>query len=215
MAVKKFSPARRVLSEIITINSGSHRERFLADRDELVREHLYLVLPIANRIKEHLPPSFDVDDLIASGNLALLHLATRYRPREHGGAPFSAFARPRIRGAIFDSIRRRMWEENTRSSMDDAPEPVDRSIEITIAIDQRRMRERLAEAVTRLPARQRAVIAAYYTERLPPLRDPGTNLFIKGRRMATVGAALGLPEWHVEREHADAIAELRRRLKAA
>lgn len=201
----------------VSIDFGGHRERFLAARDRLVEEHLNLVRPIAESIFRRIPPSFDLDDLIAAGNLELLHLATRYRPREHGGAPFSAFARPRIRGAIFDSIRRRKWDEATRPSIDGVPEPsIDLSIEINTAIDERRLREKLADAVERLPACQRQVIEAYYAEKLPPARDRSSGQYIANRRVtATVGAALNLPEWRVEREHADAIAELRRRLKAS
>jgi RNA polymerase sigma factor (sigma-70 family) len=224
IVLKLRSPVLKLRSPavpVVSIDSGGHRERFLAARDELVREHLHLVPPIAGRIRSSLPPSFDVEDLIAAGNLALLHCATRYRPLEHGGVPFSAFARPRIRGAMFDSIRRHQWEENTRPlrgvSLGERLPPLDTSIEIDTAIDQRRLSARLAKEIMRLPARQRDVIAAYYAESLPPLRDPTTNRFIDKNRglSATVGAALGLPEWRVDREHADAIAELRRRLRAA
>lgn len=200
---------------VVSIDSGGHRDRVLARRDELVKENLSLVPPIARRIALALPPCFDVDDLVAVGNLALIHAATRYRPLEHGGAPFSAFARPRIKGEILNSVTRRNWEESTRPPIDDAPEPIEPAC-IEIDTDRRLLRERVAEAIGRLPAHQKAVIAAYYAETLPRARERLTRKFLPGSdHLVTVGSALGLPEWEVIRQHADAIAELRRRLKAA
>ena len=191
------------------IDSGGHRARVLARRDALVEAHLSLVPPIAQRISLRLPPCFDLSDLIAVGNLGLLHAATRYRPRAHAGTPFSAFARPRIRGEILNSLRRKNWEESTRPSIDDHPasrtdyqenEPrIEASIEIDL--DARILEGRIAEAISRLPGRQGDIVRAYYSEAMPSL--------------AVVGSALGLSEWRVIREHADAIAELRRRLRGA
>lgn len=93
-------------------------------RDALIERHLELVPPIARRVQRRLPPSFELDDLVGEGNIGLMHAASRYRPRTHGGTPFSAFARPRIHGAIVDSVRRRCWIENTAFPLEDAPEPV-------------------------------------------------------------------------------------------
>ena len=53
--------------------------------------------------------------------MGLINAASRYSPQTHGGTPFSAFARPRIHGAIVDSVRRRAWLENTANPLDDAP----------------------------------------------------------------------------------------------
>lgn len=203
---------------VVPIDSGGHRERVVARRDSLVEANLRLVPPIAHRISLGLPPSFDIEDLIAVGNLGLLHAATRYRPKQHGGTPFAAFARPRIRGAMLDSIRRKNWEESTRPPIHFQWEERQTSeggssgaraaqhepfVEATIEIDvdAKLLRKRIALAIARLPARQQAVLSRYYADELPNL--------------ATVGAALGLSEWRVIREHADAIAELRRRLRAA
>jgi RNA polymerase sigma factor (sigma-70 family) len=108
---------------VVSIDAGDYREHFFAQRNALVEAHLHLVPPIAHRIALGLPPSFDIDDLLAAGYLALIHAATRYRPREHGGAPFSAFARPAIRGAMKNLFRRQHWEENTRP-----PLPIERDV---------------------------------------------------------------------------------------
>lgn len=94
----------------------------IAARDTLVKNHLKLVPPIAQRVKKSLPPSFELDDLISEGNIGLIRAAMRYDPGRHDGTPFSAFARPRIHGAMVDSVRRKAWLENTANPLDDAPE---------------------------------------------------------------------------------------------
>lgn len=201
-------------ARVVSIDSGDHREKFLTYRDELVREHLPLVETVARRLHSQLPACFDLDDLIAAGNLALVRLATRYRPREHGGAPFSAFARIRIRGAMLDSIKGHRGEEAAHAPLSETERNsmVDNGASIEIGIDEDRLRERLRSTIAALPSRQRAVIAAFYSENLPrPLRDK-QHRFQRLDHLACVGAALGLPEWRVIREHAAAIEELRRRL---
>jgi RNA polymerase sigma factor (sigma-70 family) len=185
-------------ARIVSIDSGGHRQRVLARRDALVEAHLWLVPPIAARIKHQLPPCFDLADLEASGYLGLIHVATRYRPCVHGHAPFAAYARPRIRGAILDSIRRRNYAEATRPPLPardpGIPDDLDR------LIDEERLGKSLAEALTWLQPRQRDVIRRFYAE---------------GATVETIGAALGLKRWRVDRDRADAIAELRRRLEWA
>jgi RNA polymerase sigma factor (sigma-70 family) len=187
---------------IVLIDSGGHRERVLADRDALVVEHLWLVPPIAQRIKATVPPSFELADLIGEGNFGLIRAATRYRPEAHGGTPFPVFARPRIHGAILDSIRRKKWEENTRAPLPaEATKVASIDCNLDALIDVARLGKRLVEAIARLPRSQRDVIRLYYAETMPS--------------MAVIGAALGLSEYRVAREKAAAIAELRRRLGAA
>jgi len=181
---------------VIPIDAGGHRERFLARRDELVREHIELARQIAIRVSRSLPPSFDLEDLIATGNMALVHAANRYRPAEHGCAPFSAFARPLIRGAILDSIRRRHYEQSTRPALDEAPEPaVEASVEV--AIDQGRMRQVLAQATAYLSPREQTVLALYYSG--------------EGARFEDIGRAMGVSRTTAQNLHASAIAALRRR----
>lgn len=176
----------------MAIDSGGHRERFFERRDALVEAHMHLVVPIAHRIACRLPPSFDLEDLIATGYLALLDLATRYRPGLHGGAPFSAFARQRIRGAMLDSVRRKQWRENTCEPIDEAPEQsVDSSVELHAAFDDERAMKRLMRAIGALP-------------------DRGAG----HKRGDTCAARLAeLHEWRAAAGHVEAIAELRRRVK--
>ncbi len=219
-----MSARRARLAPVIAIDSGNHRERFLAWRDALVQEHCHsepdcpncgtatcLVSPIARRVHSQLPSSFDLEDLIATGNLALLHLATRYRPFEHGGTPFSAFARKGIRGAMLNSVRRHVYEESTRPPIDESLFE-DHGARIATSIDQGRLMKRLREAIAALPARQQAVVAAYYAEVLPRALRDASGGFVKIDHLACVGSALGLPEWKVIAEHSAVIEELRRKL---
>jgi RNA polymerase sigma factor (sigma-70 family) len=153
----------------VSIDEGGRRARVLARRDRLVEAHLEIVPPIARRIHNSLPPSFDLEDLIATGNVALLHAATRYRPKEHNGTPFSAYARPCIRGAILDSVRRRHFTANTMPSIDD-PHGDGRPISMRLAaapqddLSHELMLQRLEGAVARLTRQQQAVLEQYYAE---------------------------------------------------
>jgi RNA polymerase sigma factor for flagellar operon FliA len=161
------------------IGIGDHRECFMRERDALIEAHLKLVPPIARRVKKLLPPSFDLDDLISEGHVGLTQAATRYRSEQHNGTPFSAFARPRIHGAMVDSVRRRAWIENTANPLEDAPEPVDTPVlpfliggseepvlrrGRPVALRPARLPKRLAAALRRLPVRQRAILGAFYAE---------------------------------------------------
>jgi RNA polymerase sigma factor (sigma-70 family) len=186
--------------KIVAIDFGGHRERVLARRDELVGEHLQLVLSIARQVKRRLPLSFDLDDLIAAGNLALTHAATRYRPSDHNETPFSAFARLAIHGAMIDTVRRKAFTEATRPGLDDAPEPWFEPV-IEICIDAGRLRDRLNDAIARLTPQHRSVLADYYGVEEPSL--------------AVVATRIGLSPRRVGQLHAEAIDELRRCLRRA
>ncbi|MCU1325724.1 MAG: polymerase sigma factor, FliA/WhiG family/RNA polymerase sigma factor, sigma-70 family, partial [Bryobacterales bacterium] len=94
-------------AKVVSIEAGSHRARLIERRNELVMSHLDLVESVARSVFAGLPPTFLLEDLIQTGRVALLDAATRYRPQQHGGAPFSAFARQVVRGAILNSTRRR------------------------------------------------------------------------------------------------------------
>lgn len=70
-------------------------------RNRRVRQHLDLVLPLARYYV--LRTNVDMDDLIQVGRLGLIRAANLYS--ESRGVPFSAYARPHIRGAILHYLR--------------------------------------------------------------------------------------------------------------
>jgi RNA polymerase sigma factor FliA len=74
---------------------------------ELVQQYLPLVRTVAGRLAMTLPAHVDLDDLYSSGLVGLLNAVRNYDP--HGGSSFEAYARVRIRGAIFDELRRLDW----------------------------------------------------------------------------------------------------------
>lgn len=76
-----------------------------ADRERLVLEHLWLVHHIAWTLMRRIghQPLIEIDDLIGCGTIGLLQAVDTYNP-EHG-VPFAAWARLRIRAAIYEELR--------------------------------------------------------------------------------------------------------------
>ncbi|MDP3767407.1 MAG: FliA/WhiG family RNA polymerase sigma factor [Dehalococcoidia bacterium] len=83
-------------------------ERIKAKRDAAVRERLALsYLPLvhtqARILAGRVPPSVKAEDLEGYGMIGLLEAIDRFDPDR--GIPFEAFARLRIRGAMYDYLR--------------------------------------------------------------------------------------------------------------
>jgi RNA polymerase sigma factor for flagellar operon FliA len=76
----------------------------LAQRDQLVLEHLSLVRMLAHRLARRLPSHVDGTELVGVGVMGLVDAAGRYEAST--GVPFDAFARQRIHGAMLDALRR-------------------------------------------------------------------------------------------------------------
>jgi RNA polymerase sigma factor for flagellar operon FliA len=81
--------------------------RQLAQRDELITDHLYLVTAIAAHVQNSIPVHVELNDLIHAGTMGLLDAATKYR--EDKEVAFPTYAKHRIRGAIIDSLRQQDW----------------------------------------------------------------------------------------------------------
>ncbi len=75
--------------------------------DELVREHLPLVKTLVGRIAITLPAHVESEDLYSAGLVGLLNAVRNFDPQ--AGSTFESYARVRIRGAIFDELRRLDW----------------------------------------------------------------------------------------------------------
>jgi RNA polymerase sigma factor FliA len=75
-----------------------------AQRDELILGHLALVRHILGRLAAKLPHGIDLENLEAAGTLGLVEAANRFQPER--GIHFKTFAYTRIRGAIYDEMRR-------------------------------------------------------------------------------------------------------------
>ena len=79
----------------------------VTDRDELVTQELSQVYYIASRIRERLPQHVELDDLVSAGVVGLLEAVRSFDIAKN--VQFRTFAKFRIRGAIFDSLRESDW----------------------------------------------------------------------------------------------------------
>jgi len=177
-------------------------------REKLVTDHLDLVRAIAASVKRTLPPSFDLDDLVGEGNRALDRAALKYNPDLPNAAPFPAYARKAIRGAMIESVRRRHYEENTRPSIDSVRE---RAVapDMDDNIDLERALAHVKEAVRNLPPELRSVIGLHY--------GGGISLHELGKVLGVCKSSASLLHRKAIRElrKAPRIRELRAALKAA
>lgn len=78
-----------------------------ATEEQLVERYLPLVRTVVGRLAMGLPAHVDLDDLNSSGLVGLLNAVRNYDPA--GGSSFESYARVRIRGAVFDELRRLDW----------------------------------------------------------------------------------------------------------
>ncbi len=77
----------------------------------LIQDTLGLVTSIATRVREALTLDLDLDELIALGREGLVQAARRFDPAR--GVSFSSYAYHRIKGAIYDGLRRQGWLSKT------------------------------------------------------------------------------------------------------
>lgn len=78
-----------------------------SEEDELVQKHLPLVKQVVGRVAMTLPSHVDKEDLHSAGLIGLLNAIRHYDPT--CGTAFETYARIRIRGAVFDELRRMHW----------------------------------------------------------------------------------------------------------
>ena len=136
---------------------ASPRTRFVKRRNRLIERNLFLVMPVARRIRRSLPNSIDLDEMLSDGALGLLSAAMRFEPAR--GVPFARFATRYIRGAMIDGVRRRRR----------APVPVstcDRAV-LDERFDQVDARADAWSTLTLQPdPRRRLMLVLYYFDQL-------------------------------------------------
>jgi len=190
-------------------------------------------------------PTVDRDDIIGAAELGLVEAANSFDPTR--GVLFKTFAYYRIRGAIYDSLRKFGWfakdparmrfdsgaNEYLRNYADCAPTAA--SAETTVqelkdlttsvvncyflsltsmteelpesgvkSVEERyidsEMRNKLRDALTTLPKKNREVLEAYY---------------FQGETLEKIGGRLGLSKSWVSRLHAKSLDMLRTALEQA
>lgn len=72
--------------------------------DRLVVRHLGLVKRVALHLQARVPRFIELDDLMQAGMIGLLEAAKSFDPAK--GSNFESFAYIRVRGAMFDEVRR-------------------------------------------------------------------------------------------------------------
>jgi RNA polymerase sigma factor for flagellar operon FliA len=135
------------------------RSKDQALRDQLIEADLPLVKYVAARIASRLPKHLRLDDLYSAGLLGYLAAVDDFDPER--GVPFSAYATHRVRGAIFDELRRLDWVprgvreriRDTQRAIDSLLQrldrhPTDEEIALEMGIDTDAYRKSLADGVT-------------------------------------------------------------------
>lgn len=77
------------------------------DRERMVKTHMSLVNFLVERMMTQVPAFVSRDDLKSAAMIGLMDAATRFDPKR--GVLFKTFAERRIRGAIYDEVRRMDW----------------------------------------------------------------------------------------------------------
>ena len=88
---------------------GAYRDEETAagERERLILDHLPQVRLIARRIRERLPESVNLDDLISTGIVGLISAIDHFDPAHN--VKLKTYAEYKIRGAILDSLRGLDW----------------------------------------------------------------------------------------------------------
>ena len=73
------------------------------EQDELVLSYMPALRAMAFRLKERLPSSIDVNDLISIGVEEMIKLSRRYDKEQNDS--FWGFARKRVNGSMLDYLR--------------------------------------------------------------------------------------------------------------
>ena len=162
-------------------------------RGALIERYSDLAVGIARCMR--IPPTSlaDRDDAASAAMIGLIGAVDRFDPRR--GVPFEAYAALRIRGAIVDELRR----VDERGRADRRPEGAELAVSLddlmergahqgpaiddgfTERYEQEDLKTRVQDALGRLPARQREVIARYYGDELT-LRETGAKMGVSEAR---------------------------------
>lgn len=79
----------------------------LNDRDRLIEQYLPYATSIANKVARSLSGDIDYDDILCNARLGLLEAARRFDARFN--VDFKTFAFYRIKGAVYDGLRKTGW----------------------------------------------------------------------------------------------------------
>ena len=128
----------------------------LDDRSQLIRENMPLVELVVQRMTPQVPSFMTKEDMISAAMVGLVDAANKFDPTK--GVKFKTFAEYRVRGAIFDEMRKLDWfsrsmrdKQNTLTQtmlrlerqLGRSPEEEEMAREMALSIDE--YRDLLAE----------------------------------------------------------------------
>lgn len=76
-------------------------------RNQIVENFIPMAASIANKLKDRLPASVDINDLVSSGVMGLMNAIESYDVDR--GVSFSSFANRRVYGEMIDDLRKNEW----------------------------------------------------------------------------------------------------------
>src|SRR4029434_2304489 len=79
----------------------------LSNRDALIEQYLPYATSIANKVAQTLSNDADMEEIVCNARLGLLEAAKRFDPKFN--VDFKTFAYYRIKGAIYDGLRKTGW----------------------------------------------------------------------------------------------------------
>jgi RNA polymerase sigma factor for flagellar operon FliA len=179
-----------------------------ASRDELITQELSQVYYLASSIRERLPQHVELDDLVSAGVVGLIEAAQSFDRSKN--IQFRTFAKFRIRGAIFDSLRETDWgsrymRKRGREIADTTARlqsrlgrpPSESEIASEMQIEPDRLRKLIAQIAALQLGGQSVTSSADRTESLdviesaPSLNDPDPfDLCLTGERKAHLAQAI-------------------------
>lgn len=179
-----------------------------AGENELVEEYMPYAASLAKRVWRGLPAAVDYDDILSSAREGLLDAARRFDGSQD--VDFKTFTHYRIKGAIYDGLRKSGWlprrlyakvrSEGTASGF---PISLGKSNDMEIAdvgssgVERRaelvRIMKNMRDSIGALPERERHLILMYY---------------FQNKTLEEIGEKLGLSKSWTSRLHARALSNL-------
>lgn len=169
--------------------------------ESLILEHREYVRALARQISKMLPPQVDFNELVALGELGLVEAARQFDAQR--GASFTTFAYYRIRGSIFDGLRKMTWlppairrKVREEAGVNDVVQETTSPGQPALPEDPEALATRFAEAVSRLGA---VFLLARGEDDAPedpadPTPEPGSQIEVKDLSARLRSALRELPE---------------------
>ena len=103
----KISKKRLAVKSRKQTNATQSSIKELKRRDKLIEDYMPIAASVANRVAQSLSSNVDYDELLCNARIGLLEAAKRFDDRQD--VDFKTFAYYRIRGAIYDGLRKSGW----------------------------------------------------------------------------------------------------------